>query len=629
MAIDLSTDYGHIDDFQDNIIKGWAYDGSLGSSGVDIFLDDAHIGTVEADQYRADLKENGVGDGSHGFIFAVPPAVLTGRPQSLSARIAGTDKVLLGCPISIVGTPVAGVPDIQVDNLVVNPMIRNLVAAAGQINKGGVSIAPGIRVEAGKSAVEISSYGCVQFDGFQFSALGTVLSGIRLRSPINASHIRLFFDLRKPRSQLVSPLSLCFAIEKRHTEKNFEAVVSIGVKANGEIVRGWRSRINSLASRIQEFSFTVPPAVLNETAADARSQSGTPILMFDFVGASDLVVSSPNLVLGHAQLSSAGGPVRDFEAYEVRTQWAEVSEDRAHLSQTEVHDDSWVIHDHLDVPEVIIPAFNSPKAVGDCLLALRQNTNIPHLVTLVNDGSFSETTDILDRFAAGNPWCRVLHGARNEGYTRAVNRAIKSAAGKVFVILNSDTLVTPGWLGGLVECLNETADTGIAGPLSNAASWQSIPRMKDNENWYVNQLAEGETPESVAKVVRKISARQFPEVSVVNGFCFAVKREVIDAIGLFDEITFPQGYGEENDFCLRAADAGFKMRIADHVYVYHHKSASFGPEHRAELSKAANRILMSRYGEERMKALNDGMNNISAIEQIREHLAPPQGQPTN
>ena len=52
-----------------------------------------------------------------------------------------------------------------------------------------------------------------------------------------------------------------------------------------------------------------------------------------------------------------------------------------------------------------------------------------------------------------------------------------------------------------------------------------------------------------------------------------------------DEENFPIGYGEENDYCIRAADAGFTLAIADDAYVFHAKSKSFGHSRRKELSK--------------------------------------------
>jgi hypothetical protein len=93
-------------------------------------------------------------------------------------------------------------------------------------------------------------------------------------------------------------------------------------------------------------------------------------------------------------------------------------------------------------------------------------------------------------------------------------------------------------------------------------------------------------------------------VPLVNGFCFAIKSAVIDAIGLFDEKLFPNGYGEENDYCLRAGKAGFSGAIADDCYLFHAKSRSYSHETRRELGRQARLILGQKYGAEVDKATN-------------------------
>ena len=42
-----------------------------------------------------------------------------------------------------------------------------------------------------------------------------------------------------------------------------------------------------------------------------------------------------------------------------------------------------------------------------------------------------------------------------------------------------------------------------------------------------------------------------------------------------DEENFPVGYGEENDYCIRASDAGFRLAIADDAYVFSFKIKKF------------------------------------------------------
>ena len=82
---------------------------------------------------------------------------------------------------------------------------------------------------------------------------------------------------------------------------------------------------------------------------------------------------------------------------------------------------------------------------------------------------------------------------------------------------------------------------------------------------------------------------------VLNGFCLFVKAEVVEAVGLMDEVAFPHGFGEENDFALRALAAGYSLKVADDVYVWHHKSKSYGDATRQALSAGSAEAMRERW----------------------------------
>ena len=104
-----------------------------------------------------------------------------------------------------------------------------------------------------------------------------------------------------------------------------------------------------------------------------------------------------------------------------------------------------------------------------------------------------------------------------------------------------------------------------------------------------------------------------------HGFCFMIKTTVLEQIGLLDEKAFPQGYGEENDLCLRVSEAGFKLAIADNCYVFHAKSKSFGSERKEALSKAGHQKLIEKHGELFHNKLEKTKTNPS-LNQIRAQL---------
>lgn len=274
--------------------------------------------------------------------------------------------------------------------------------------------------------------------------------------------------------------------------------------------------------------------------------------------------------------------------------------------------------DHIDI---IIPVYNALEDVMRCLEAVVVKTDgFQVRPIIVNDGSDSSTSAWLNAFCKKHSSITLIEHAENRGYTAAINAGLRASTASYVVTLNSDTIVTSGWLSGLVRCINSRSDVGVAGPLSNAASWQSVPQLFGSDgNFLVNDL-NGVAPDSMAALVRKYAKPVYPEFPFINGFCFMITRAVIDRIGVMDEVTFPEGYGEENDYCIRAAEAGFRLVVADDTYVYHAKSKSFGHEKRGHLSKEGATKLVEKHGHEKYHRLVRLTRNNDALENIRTAL---------
>jgi len=162
-------------------------------------------------------------------------------------------------------------------------------------------------------------------------------------------------------------------------------------------------------------------------------------------------------------------------------------------------------------------------------------------------------------------------------------------------------VVTPDWLERLVACAESDGLIAMAGPLSNTASWQSVPEVVEGDDWAANPLPPDVSIEQMAEIVSRSSARLYPEMAFLNGFCLLIDRRLIEAIGTFDENVFGAGYGEENDFALRARAAGFKLAVADDCYVHHAQSRSYSHEQRARLSHLANQALIAKHGQARVQ----------------------------
>jgi GT2 family glycosyltransferase/glycosyltransferase involved in cell wall biosynthesis len=250
---------------------------------------------------------------------------------------------------------------------------------------------------------------------------------------------------------------------------------------------------------------------------------------------------------------------------------------------------------HRATAEVIVCVHNALEDVKRCLESVLRHTSMPYSLILVDDGSNAETRDYLADFARSHQ-VRLIRNEEARGYTFAANQGLRQTQADYVVLLNSDTVVTPDWLDRVIACGESDPRIGLIGPLSNAASWQSIPEITRNGDWAENELPEGATITDMGGLVARYAARLYPRLPFLNGFCLVIKRPVIEQLGYFDEQAFGRGYGEENDYCMRARKAGWQLAIAEDAYVYHRQSRSYSHERRKELSRYADVALAEKHG---------------------------------
>ena len=269
--------------------------------------------------------------------------------------------------------------------------------------------------------------------------------------------------------------------------------------------------------------------------------------------------------------------------------------------------------------EIVVPVHDALEYALRCLESMALHPDGFDVgVIVVDDGSTPETAGALATLCASKPRHTLIRHDVNIGYTRAVNSGLKASTAPFVVLLNSDTLVTRGWLTGMMLCMAASPSIGLVGPLSNAGGWQNVPRLLNDDGSYaVNDLPAGMTPAEMASVVASAATRIHPRVPAINGFCMMISRRVIDRVGWMDEDAFPVGYGEETDYCLRASDLGFEIAIADDAYVFHAKSKSFGHGRRQELSAAGDKALRLKHTPERVGRLLRQLADTIALNKIR------------
>lgn len=160
----------------------------------------------------------------------------------------------------------------------------------------------------------------------------------------------------------------------------------------------------------------------------------------------------------------------------------------------------------------------------------------------------------------------------NRGYPAAVNTALSDATGMDVVLLNSDTLVADGWLDEMLRAAYARADAGTVSPLSNDATILTWP---DPER--PSPLAGGmDDVRHFMAAALTANGGQGPEIPTGHGFCMLIRHDCLRHTGLFRPELYGRGYGEENDFCMRARLAGWRHYAAPGVFVGHAGGASFG-----------------------------------------------------
>jgi GT2 family glycosyltransferase len=220
---------------------------------------------------------------------------------------------------------------------------------------------------------------------------------------------------------------------------------------------------------------------------------------------------------------------------------------------------------------IVIPVYNAPDELDACLESVWSTVQGQAEVVIIDDASPDPgTRAVLRRWRERALYRWAFHAnEENLGFVGTANRGMSLAPGDV-VLLNSDTLVTPGWWEGLKKCMASDPAIATATPWTNNGEIASIPAFCQ-----VNPVPPD--PARVADIIRRSGQPGYPDLPTAVGFCMAVSRSAIDRIGMFDQVLFGRGYGEENDFSVRARQAGFRNVLCDDVYVPHLGGRSFGP----------------------------------------------------
>lgn len=223
--------------------------------------------------------------------------------------------------------------------------------------------------------------------------------------------------------------------------------------------------------------------------------------------------------------------------------------------------------------DIVVPVYRGLADTQLCIQSvLASRCRTPWRLVIVNDASPEpEVTQWLRETSAGDPRIVLLENERNLGFVGTANRGMAHGDRNDVLLLNSDTEVANDWLDRLRAAAYSDAKVASVTPFSNNATICSYPRFCEP-----NELPPGWDTAALDALFARTNAGQVADVPTGVGFCMYVRRDGLREIGLFDTEQFGQGYGEENDFCRRAAEAGWRNLHALDTFVLHTGGVSFG-----------------------------------------------------
>ena len=210
---------------------------------------------------------------------------------------------------------------------------------------------------------------------------------------------------------------------------------------------------------------------------------------------------------------------------------------------------------------VLVPAFGNADLTLRCLRSVLAYTPAGTEILVIDDASPDDTFERLSRFAQNHPISLHRNG-ENLGFPKTVNRAAQLSQGELLLILNSDVVVTRGWVHGMFAALEAEADAGLVGPLGSdtgdiatfAASYQSVDELE--------------------LVAASLAGRGVRRVDKLSLFCALLEREVFESVGGLDE-RYDRGLFDDDDLCMALRERGHSIVLCENTFVHHSAGSSF------------------------------------------------------
>ena len=256
---------------------------------------------------------------------------------------------------------------------------------------------------------------------------------------------------------------------------------------------------------------------------------------------------------------------------------------------------------------IVIPVYNNLALTTTCRASIRRNTHLPYELLIVDNGSEEPVA-----FDAEQNNIRVIRNEKNMGFAAAVNQGIRATRGDYVVVLNNDTVVTPGWLDQMLDHFEKDPMIGVLAPLTNYANTEQKIDVQYNDEYSLYRIS---------KKIQKQNRGKRKELRKVAGVCMVIPRNVIEEVGLFDT-RFGIGNFEDDDYCVRTRMAGYRVSVALDTFIHHEGSKTFSAMKvdYEKLLERNSRIFLAKWGG---VAAFRGKGEEKAEESKKESASPP------
>ena len=198
---------------------------------------------------------------------------------------------------------------------------------------------------------------------------------------------------------------------------------------------------------------------------------------------------------------------------------------------------------------VVIPTHNGAATLAACLESLQASSRVPHEIIVVDDASTDDTAEIATRFR-----CRVIRLAENAGAAHAKNRGATEASGDVLFFTDDDVIVARAALEQLTEDFADARVAGVVGLLDATIPFDDF--ASNFKNLWMRFTYERLPRERIGVFYTSIAA---------------MRRQLFQQLGGFDESYRGASIAEDTEFGQRAWSAGHWLRLDPRVTATHCK----------------------------------------------------------